>query len=168
MKADLLRVLPKENRELLLWHSTDTGVTFARFRDTVVNQTAQMLMNRSARSVNTVDAVEGSSDYKKILKKLGEGIGEEEELLDDLCASIVARRGRGGQQDGRRGDPPQRSNNEPRPPAKQAGRLSSAPTVGTRTPPLSALNRQLSSLCGRAGTAGKLATVPAAVPRPKR
>ena len=43
-----------------------------------------------------MDAVEGSSDYKKILKKLGEGIGDEEELLDDLCAVVNARRGRGG------------------------------------------------------------------------
>ena len=37
MKADLLRALPTEIQELLLWHSTDIGVTFARFRDTLVN-----------------------------------------------------------------------------------------------------------------------------------
>ena len=102
MKADLLRVLPKEIRELLFWHSTDTGVTFARFRDTVVNQTAQVLMNRGgARSLNAVNAKDGSVDYKNIFKNFGEGVADEEELLEDLCAAIVVRRGRGRSAGGR-------------------------------------------------------------------
>ena len=112
MKADLLRVLPKEISELLLWHSTDTGVSFARFRDTVVNQTAQVLMNRGGpRSVNAVDAADASGEYEKILKKLGEGICDMEKLLDDLYAAIVARRGRGAQPGGRQ---PQRAKSETR------------------------------------------------------
>ena len=40
LKSDLLRILPREIRETLLWHSTDVGVSFQRFRDTVVAQTA--------------------------------------------------------------------------------------------------------------------------------
>ena len=56
LKSDLLRILPTEIRELLLWHSTDVGVSFERFRDTIVAQTAQVLMNRgSRRSINAVD-----------------------------------------------------------------------------------------------------------------
>ena len=50
---------------------------------------AQVVMNRGgAKSLNAVDAGDGPGDYKKILKKLGEGAGDEETLLDDLCAAI--------------------------------------------------------------------------------
>ena len=55
-------------------------------------------MNRGGpRSVNAVDAADASGKFENILKKLGEGVGDKEELLDDLCAAIVARRGRGAQ-----------------------------------------------------------------------
>ena len=38
LKADLLRILPRELRGLLIWHATDMDVSCARFRDTVVAQ----------------------------------------------------------------------------------------------------------------------------------
>ena len=56
MKADLLRSLPREMRELLVWHSTDMDISFARFRDTVVAQTAMVIMNRGGgKYINAVD-----------------------------------------------------------------------------------------------------------------
>ena len=56
MKADLLRILPREMRELLLWHVTDMNIGFARFRDTVVAQTAMVLMNRGGgKFINALD-----------------------------------------------------------------------------------------------------------------
>ena len=43
-------------RELLLWHVTDMNIGFARFRDTVVAQTAMVLMNRGGgKFINAVD-----------------------------------------------------------------------------------------------------------------
>ena len=35
-------------RDLFIWHSTDMDVSFARFRDTVVAQTAMVLMHRGS------------------------------------------------------------------------------------------------------------------------
>ena len=107
MKADLLQVLPKEIRELLLWYSTNVGVSFQNFRDTVVAPTAQVLMNRgSSRSLDAVGDGDHSEEYKKNLAKIGNGADNEEELLEDLCAAIGARRGRGRPAGGR---PPQRA-----------------------------------------------------------
>ena len=52
---------------------------FQNFRDTVVAQTAQVLMHRGgARFLNAVDAKDASADCKSIIKKLGEGAGDEE------------------------------------------------------------------------------------------
>ena len=63
LKTDLCRILLREIRELLLWHSTDVGVTFQHFRDTVVSQTAQILMMRGgARPINAVDGRQTTTD----------------------------------------------------------------------------------------------------------
>ena len=35
-------------REVLIWYSMDMGISFGRFRDTVVAQTAMVIMNRGA------------------------------------------------------------------------------------------------------------------------
>ena len=123
MKADLLRVLPKEIRELLLWHSTDAGVSFSRFRDTVVNQTAQVLMNRGgARGVNAVGADE---DRRKILKMILEGDGDEEEMLEDIVGAVAKFRGRGARVPA----------GERRPAARTpAGERRPAPPAGERQP----------------------------------
>ena len=86
-----------------MWHSTDMGVSFHRFRDTVVAQTAAVLMNRgSSRSINAVDggSVEALLQLVKELKENGggeEGIGG---ALDDLVGAIQARRGRAGPRSG--------------------------------------------------------------------
>ena len=102
LKSDLLRILRREIRDLFILYSANVGVSFQNLRDTVVAQTAHVLMNRGgARSLNAVDAGDGSGDYKKILAKLGDGSGNEDELLDDLCAAINVRRGRGGPAGGR-------------------------------------------------------------------
>ena len=42
LKSDLLRILRREIRGLLLWHSANIGVCFAKFRDTLIAQTAQV------------------------------------------------------------------------------------------------------------------------------
>ena len=102
LKSDILRFFPKEIRELFLSYSTNVGVSLKQFRDTVAAQTVQVLMNRGgARRLNAVSASDASGDYRKILMKLREGVGNEEELLDVLCAAIDVRRGRGGPAGGR-------------------------------------------------------------------
>ena len=56
MKGDLLRILPRDKRELSIWHSTDMDISFARFRDTVVAQTAMVIMNRGGgKYINALD-----------------------------------------------------------------------------------------------------------------
>ena len=63
LKTDLCRILLREIRELLLWHSTDVGVTFQHFRDTIVLQTAPILMMRGgARPINAVDGRQTTTD----------------------------------------------------------------------------------------------------------
>ena len=109
MKADLLRVLPEEIRELLRWPSTDTCVTFARFRDTVVNQSAQVLMYRGgARSMNAVDAEEPTEE-QNIMKLTTAEPDERDQWLAELMA---IRSGRPAGPRGRtreRGAPPRRA-----------------------------------------------------------
>ena len=84
LKSDLLRILPREMRETLLRHSTDVGVSFQRFRDTVVAQTAAVLMNRgSSRSVHAVqDAPEGES-YRDAICKILEDCDGDQAKIDD-------------------------------------------------------------------------------------
>ena len=104
LKSDLLRILPREIRELLLWHSTDVGVSFQRFRDTIVAQTAQVLMNRgSHRSINAVDQHETLLKLVKELRENGDGEEGSGDVLDDLVGAIQARRGGFGQRSGNRG-----------------------------------------------------------------
>ena len=63
MEADLLRILPREMRELLIWHSTDMDISFARFRDTVVAQTAMVIMNRGGgKYINAFQEHQGCED----------------------------------------------------------------------------------------------------------
>ena len=70
------------------------GVLFQRFRDTIVAQTAQVLMNRgSHRSINAVDKHETLLKLVKELQENGdgeEGIGN---VLDDFVGAIQTRRG---------------------------------------------------------------------------
>ena len=49
MKVDLLRILPQQIRELLLWHSSNIGLGYQQFRDTVCAQTASILIERGHR-----------------------------------------------------------------------------------------------------------------------
>ena len=101
MKADLLRILPREMRELLLWHVTDMNIGFARFRDTVVAQTAMVLMNRGGgKYINVLDEPQQNDDHQS-----GEGddcytseenAAWEQELLAEF------RRGKGGGKGGGR------------------------------------------------------------------
>ena len=66
LKSDLLRSLPREIRELLLWYSMNFGVSCQNFLDTVVAQTAQVLMNLGgARSLNAVDAGDGPGTTRR-------------------------------------------------------------------------------------------------------
>ena len=115
LKSDLLRILPKEIRELLLWHSTNVGVTFQQFRDTVIAQTAQVLMMRGgSRFVNQVDAQadKHSDDYLAAVSQLAVCRNDEdrERLLTNLLAAVGDRRRPPGARAGRPGAraPPQR------------------------------------------------------------
>ena len=130
LKSDLLRILPREIRELLLWHSTDVGVSFYKFRDTVVAQTAAVLMNRGGtRGVNAVGADE---DRRKILKMILEGDGDEEEMLEDIVGAVAKFRGRGARVPA----------GERRPAARTpAGERRPAPPTGERRPAQSGQRR---------------------------
>ena len=82
LKLDLLRILPREIREMLLWHSTDVGVSFQRFRDTVVAQTAAVLMNRgSSRAVHAMNDAPEEESYRDAIFR----------ILDDCGQTRVAR-----------------------------------------------------------------------------
>ena len=113
LKSDLLRILPKELRELFIWHSTDVNVSFQRFRDTIVHQTAQVLLNRGGRVLNAVDRQQDHDDElteEQIIAKLTIAEPDErDQLLEELMA---IRSGRPGGQRGRtreRARPPRRA-----------------------------------------------------------
>ena len=88
-------------RELLLWHVTDMNIGFARFCDTVVAQTAMVLMNRGGgKFINALDeqqhneepqGCEGDDPYTP-----EEHAAWEHELLAEF------RRGKGGGKGGGR------------------------------------------------------------------
>ena len=112
LKSDLLRILPREIRELLLWHSSNVDVTFQRFRDTVVSQTAAVLMNRGGgRSVGHLDQEtsheKSGDDYLAAVNRLAncEDDDERERQLTDLLAAVGDRRGRDGRRPGPRERP---------------------------------------------------------------
>ncbi len=103
LKSDLLRILPKEIRELLLWHSTNVGVSFQQFRDTIVAQTAQVLMNRGTqRSVHSVE--QRQAECRDAVMRLinggnengDEGSSEKDQGLDEFIAAINRMRGQPG------------------------------------------------------------------------
>ncbi len=57
-KADLLAVLPAELRELMLWNSTKTDVSFDVFRDHVITQSSKILMNRRKLPIHAIEGNE--------------------------------------------------------------------------------------------------------------
>ena len=61
---------------MLLWHSTDVGVSFQRFRDTVVAQTAAVLMNRgSSRAAHALDNMPEEENYRDAIFKILDSSG---------------------------------------------------------------------------------------------
>ena len=108
LKSDLLRILPSEIREMLLWHSTDVGVSFQRFRDTVVAQTAAVLMNRgSSRAVHAVDNTPEEESYRDAIFKILDDSGGDPHKIDEQILALQARNGR--QEIVNRGRPPARN-----------------------------------------------------------
>ena len=108
-KSDLLAILPDAIRKDLLWHAADGG-PYETFRNMILAQTQKIILN-TRRGINGVNAVDNAADAADdILNKLNQGVGDKEELLDDLCAALDARRGRGG----RPGKPTPRAKSEPR------------------------------------------------------
>ena len=97
LKSDLLSILPSQIRETLLWHSCDVGVNYSQFRDTVITQTAKMLLERgNRRSVSAVDQEQSDRDA---LMKLINGEGGEAEAsnsatLEELSAAVRQQRKR--------------------------------------------------------------------------
>ena len=99
---------------MLLWHSTDVGVSFQRFRDTVVAQTAAVLMNRGgSRAVHALsDAPEGES-YRDAIFRILEDCDGDQAKIDEQIFALQSRNGRFGNRQPRPGPrersaPPQR------------------------------------------------------------
>ena len=121
LKSDLLRILLREIRETLLWHSTDVGVSFQRFRDTVVAQTAAVLMNRgSSRAVHAVDNMPEEENYRDANFKILDGSGA---TIDELIGALQVRRDRPGN----RGQP-RTAARERRPPPTGESRRRNCPS----------------------------------------
>ena len=59
MKYDLLAILPKEIREPLIWHSTESHICFSEFRDVVQAQTAKVLLSRGGQGLHAVEPERG-------------------------------------------------------------------------------------------------------------
>jgi len=137
LKSDLLRILPKELRELLIWHSTDINVSFQRCRDTIVHQTAQVLLNRGGRVLNAVDRQQDHDNEfteEQIIAKLTIAEPDErDQLLEELMA---IRSGRPGGQRGRtreRARPPRRATRTRATPMPQLLRDARVPEVPSPT-----------------------------------
>ena len=159
LKSDLPCVLPKEIRELLLWHSTDVGVTFQKFRDTIGAQTAQVLLNRGdLRSINAVDKRETLLKLVEEMQQNGGG-GEEGggDFVDDFVGALQAQRGKFVPRGGGAPEAPE----PPGPPAialtASAGRAC-APTAATRIRSSNAFTRRSTAKIGFAGRARKPVT----------
>ena len=126
LKSDLLRILCWEIREMLLWHSTDVGVSFQRFRDTVVAQTAAVLMNRgSSRAVHAVnDAPEEEESYRDAIFRILDDCGGDQAKIDEQILALQARNGRPGNRQPRPGP------RERRPPPAGEARPRHCPNCG--------------------------------------
>ena len=87
-----------------LWHSTDVGVSFQRFRDTVVAQTAAVLMNRgSSWARHAVDNTTEDRNYRDAISKiLDNSGGSPQTAIDEPICALQARRDRPGFHDGPR------------------------------------------------------------------
>ena len=84
-------------RELLIWHSIDMDISFARFRDTVVAQTAMVNMNRGGgKYMNVVDKLDLAKAQDEDGYTAEENAAWEQELLAEF------RRSKGGGKGGGR------------------------------------------------------------------
>ena len=82
---------------MLLWHSTDVGVSFQRFRDTVVAQTAAVLMNRgSSRAVHAVNDAPEEESYRDAIFRILDDCGGDQNKIDEQIFALQARNGRPG------------------------------------------------------------------------
>ena len=82
---------------MLLWHSTDVGVSFQRFRDTVVAQTAAVLMNRgSSRAVHAVNDAPEEESYRDAIFRILDDSGGDQHKIEEQIFALQARRRRAG------------------------------------------------------------------------
>ena len=89
---------------MLLWHSTDVGVSFQRFRDTVVAQTAAVLMNRgSSRAVHAVNDAPEEESYRDAIFRILDDCGGDQTKIDEQILALQARNGRPGNRQPRPG-----------------------------------------------------------------
>ena len=74
MKDDLLRLLPERIQSDLLWDAANIDVSFAKFRDIVVSQTARLLdITRPQRGIHQVGDEAPAQNFRA-----PEGMGTEE------------------------------------------------------------------------------------------
>ena len=82
---------------MLLWHSTDVGESFQLFRNTVVAQTAAVLMNRgSSRAVHAVDNTPEEESYRDAIFRILDDCGGDQNKIDEQVFALQARNGRPG------------------------------------------------------------------------
>ena len=94
MKSDMLRILCREIREIMPWHGMDVGVSLQHFRDTIVSQTAKVLMMRGGtRPINAINGPDDANMDPRMELVMGikwGGCGEEvvHNLVDDLVRAL--------------------------------------------------------------------------------
>ena len=109
MKSDLLRILPQEIRDALIWPSSDEAISFAKFRDHVISQTSRVLLERGRRkAVNSVEEPENKMNEENIIDALESANTLEGIDVEDIIAAIRNQKGRfiPRNRNGRNNNPP--------------------------------------------------------------
>ena len=83
MKSDLVQILPQQIREQLLWHSTNVGVDYQTFRNTVCAQTQSVLLEQKPRRQPVQAVEEPASAADTLLRMLNGSEQDEDGSVDD-------------------------------------------------------------------------------------
>jgi hypothetical protein len=102
MKSDALEVLPESLREQLLWHTTKKDVSWAMWRDHVVDTAAEIQRHRGRAGINVVEPA------PRLEAQQGEAPNKDDIMaaISEKITEILAVGGFGGRPGGYGGRPP--------------------------------------------------------------